>query len=94
MTLQVGERLGPYDILRKIGAGGMGEVWLAKDTPLHRQVAASYFLIELTGDADRVCTVRTGGPRRLRSEPSKTRGTIDALGETTDWSTFHRYGYT
>src|SRR5580658_3878160 len=39
MPLQPGERLGPYEILAPIGAGGMGEVYRARDTRLHRDIA-------------------------------------------------------
>jgi TolB-like protein/Tfp pilus assembly protein PilF len=39
MPLSVGDRLGPYEILAPIGAGGMGEVWKATDTRLGRTVA-------------------------------------------------------
>ena len=39
MSLSVGDRLGPYEILALIGAGGMGEVWKARDTRLDRIVA-------------------------------------------------------
>ena len=33
------KRLGPYEIVSRIGAGGMGEVWRARDTRLDREVA-------------------------------------------------------
>src|SRR5713101_5413737 len=39
MPLTAGERLGPYEIVALIGAGGMGEVWKARDTRLDRVVA-------------------------------------------------------
>ena len=39
MTIAAGTRLGHYMIVSPLGAGGMGEVWLAEDTTLKRKVA-------------------------------------------------------
>jgi eukaryotic-like serine/threonine-protein kinase len=39
MSLSAGDKLGPYEIVAPIGAGGMGEVYRAKDTKLDREVA-------------------------------------------------------
>jgi eukaryotic-like serine/threonine-protein kinase len=39
MALAVGTRLGPYELTAPLGAGGMGEVYRARDTKLHRDVA-------------------------------------------------------
>jgi serine/threonine protein kinase len=38
MTLSMGSQLGPYEILAPIGAGGMGEVYRARDSKLGREV--------------------------------------------------------
>jgi serine/threonine protein kinase len=39
MTISPGRRLGPYEVLSSLGAGGMGEVYKARDTRLERMVA-------------------------------------------------------
>src|SRR5712692_5387099 len=54
MTLAVGTRLGPYEILAPIGAGGMGEVYRARDTRLRREVAIKVLPAALSSDPERL----------------------------------------
>jgi eukaryotic-like serine/threonine-protein kinase len=54
MTLVAGTRLGPYEILAPIGAGGMGEVYRAKDPRLKREVAIKVLPASFSQDADRL----------------------------------------
>ncbi len=54
MRLESGSRLGPYEITGPIGAGGMGEVYRARDTRLGREVAIKVLPQELTRDPQRL----------------------------------------
>lgn len=80
MSLAVGTRLGPYEIVARIGAGGMGEVYKARDTRLDRTVAikvsAAQFSERFTREAHAVamlnhpyiCTLYDVGPDYLVME--------------------------
>jgi eukaryotic-like serine/threonine-protein kinase len=52
MLLSAGTRLGPYEIIAAIGAGGMGEVYRAKDKRLDRTVAIKVMPSQLSGKAE------------------------------------------
>src|SRR4029450_10765473 len=54
LTLTPGTRLGPYEILTALGAGGMGEVYRARDTKLNRDVALKILPDAFAGDPDRL----------------------------------------
>src|SRR5439155_20260754 len=54
MTINPGTRLGRYEIRSKIGAGGMGEVYLAQDTKLDRKVALKILPAEVAAHPDRM----------------------------------------
>jgi Tol biopolymer transport system component len=54
MALSVGTRLGPYEIVAAIGAGGMGEVYRARDTRLKRDVALKVLPERFSHDPDRL----------------------------------------
>src|SRR5215471_1135196 len=83
MGLEPGAVLGHYRVLAQIGAGGMGEVYLAQDTRLERRVAIKLLPTEFTTDPDRV--------RRFEQEAKSASAlnhpniiTIHEIGETAD----------
>jgi serine/threonine protein kinase len=54
MPLSAGSRLGPYEVLGLLGAGGMGEVYRAHDSRLERDVALKVILTEGEPSAERL----------------------------------------
>ena len=80
MPLTVGTKLGRYEICAKLGAGGMGEVYLARDTSLERNVALKILPTEVSSDPKRM--------RRFEQEAKATSSlnhpniiTIHEIGE-------------
>ena len=54
MPLQPGTRLGQYEIVSSLGAGGMGEVYRARDTHLSREDALKTILEDVSSDTERM----------------------------------------
>src|SRR6266581_2052527 len=54
MTLPAGTKLGRYEIRAQLGAGGMGEVYLAQDTRLDRKVALKVLPADVASNRDRM----------------------------------------
>jgi eukaryotic-like serine/threonine-protein kinase len=54
----IGKQIGRYEIRSKLGAGGMGEVYLAHDSALGRDVALKILSAELSENADRLTRFR------------------------------------
>jgi serine/threonine protein kinase len=58
MHLKPGTQMGPYEITAAVGAGGMGEVYRARDTNLNRQVAIKVLPAAFAQNADGVARLR------------------------------------
>ena len=58
MALSAGTRLGPCEILEPLGAGGMGEVYHARDPRLKREIALKVLPAELASEPDRLGRLR------------------------------------
>jgi serine/threonine protein kinase len=75
MPLTPGAKLGPYEVISPIGAGGMGEVYKAKDTRLDRLVAIKI----VSGDVTKNSELRQRFEREARALSSLSHPNICAL---------------
>ena len=68
MALEIGSRLGHYEVTALIGEGGMGQVYQATDTKLNRKVALKILPVAFATDPDRLARFR----EKRRSLPAST----------------------
>jgi serine/threonine protein kinase len=81
MSLAAGQKLGRYEILSPLGAGGMGEVYRARDTKLNREVALKVLPEVFARDAERMARF-TRGAQVLASLNHPNIATIHGLEES------------
>src|SRR4026208_2176978 len=80
MSLSAGTRLGIYEVLEPLGAGGMGEVYRARDTKLGRDVAIKVLPDVFTNDAERIARFQREAPNLAPLNHPHTAA-ISGLGE-------------
>ena len=82
VSLAVNTEVGHYRIIKKIGAGGMGEVFLAQDTKLDREVALKFLPSHLVADKD----VRTRFTREARAAAKLNHPNIVVVHEVSEFN--------
>ena len=75
MSLIPGSRFGSYEILAPLGAGGMGEVYRARDTTLGRDVALKTLPASLAGDPERLARFEREAKTVAETIPTSPRST-------------------
>jgi hypothetical protein len=84
MRLAVGSRLGQYEIIALIGAGGMGEVYRARDPKLNRHVALKILPAAFAADRERLARFppRSAAPRITEPSPTSAISTVSKTAKT------------
>ena len=88
MALSPGSRLGPYEVVAPLGAGGMGEVYRARDTKLGREVALKLLPEQLAHDPERLARFeREAKTLAALNHPhiAQLHGLEDASGYAAPW---------
>ena len=70
MPLSSGDKLGPYEVIAPLGAGGMGEVYRAIDTKLEREVAIKVLPAAVAQDPERLARFEREAAASARARPS------------------------
>src|SRR5689334_6594870 len=76
MPLPAGSRVGPYEIRAAVGAGGMGEVYKARDTKLHHDVAIKVLPDSFADDVQRLARFQREAELLASLNPSQYRGDL------------------
>ena len=79
MSLAAGHRLGPYTIVEPLGAGGMGEVYRARDTKLNRVVAIKILPAAYADNADRVARFSREAQTLAMNHPNIAQQIAEAI---------------
>ena len=85
MVQRSGTKLGPYEILAPLGAGGMGEVYRARDSKLNRDVALKILPARFSDDAERMSRFR----REAQVLASLNHPNIGSIYGLEEWNTLH-----
>src|SRR5437899_12623394 len=91
MALSAGTRFGPYEILAPLGAGGMGEVYTARDTRLDRTVAVKVLPPDVAADPERRARFEREA-RAVATLPHPNNCTIHDVGVATESGSFRVLG--
>lgn len=86
MTLESGTRIGPFEVGQRLDAGGMAEIWRARDTRLGREVAIKALTAAFAQDAERLARFEPTGGRFLVRTPSENAAEHRAIAVILGWA--------